>query len=142
MNKWDDRFMTMAEMVATWSRDPSTKVGAVIVDPARKRVVSMGYNGLPRGVEDDPLLLADRPTRLALTVHAELNSLLHAREPLDGYTIYVSPLHPCSHCAASLIQAGIKRVVYRQPKFAARWEDSFNMASKVLREADVEIQEI
>lgn len=142
MNKWDDRFMTMAEMVATWSQDPSTKVGAVIVDPARKRVVSMGYNGFPRGVDDNPLRLADRFERLSLTVHAELNSILHAREPLDGFTIYVAPLHPCSNCAAALIQAGIKRVVYRQPQFAARWEDSFNMASKVLTEAGVEIQEI
>jgi len=86
--KWIGRFVTMAAQVAEWSKDPSSQVGAVIVRPD-KTIASVGFNGLPRGVNDDPARLGDRETKLLYTVHAELNAILAAKEPLTGYSIFV-----------------------------------------------------
>jgi dCMP deaminase len=135
--KWDRFFLGLAEYMATASKDPSTKVGAVIVRPDRT-IASMGYNGFPRGARDDETLYADRPTKLLRTVHAELNAILAAREPLHGCEIYVSPLHPCAQCAAAIIQAGIHRLVYRRPTVEREdWAESFKAAAALLREAGV-----
>ena len=108
MADWHKRFLTLAEHIAGWSKDPSTKVGAVIVDQQR-RIVSTGYNGFPQGVVDNPQLPRER--KLMRTLHAEANAILFAKRDLSGCTIYVTH-HPCAHCAAMIIQAGIKRVVY------------------------------
>lgn len=143
MAKWDRRFLDLARTVAAWSRDPSTQVGAVIVRPDRT-IASLGYNGLPRGVLDDPARLDDRATKLAMTVHAELNAILSAREPLHGCTVFVWPLPPCSHCAAALIQAGVAEIVSPSPAPAAaeRWAASFNAARQMFAEAGVALREI
>jgi dCMP deaminase len=107
---WDLRFAQMAKLVSLWSKDPSTKVGSVIVRPD-KTIASVGFNGFPRGVPDNPEDYADRAKKLAITKHAEENAILFSRELLDGYTIYIYPLPPCTHCAGDIIQRGIKRVV-------------------------------
>jgi dCMP deaminase len=107
---WDKRFLELAALVGGWSKDPSTKVGAVIVRPDRT-IASLGYNGFPRGVDDT---YKDREHKLLRTVHAEMNAILSAREPVNGYTLYVTPLCPCSNCAAAIIQSGIKRIVYNR----------------------------
>ena len=86
-NKW---FLGLAEYVSTASKDPSTKVGAVIVDDER-RVVSLGYNGLPRGVDDTEERLNNRDLKYRIIVHAERNSLLFARGSVKGCTIYTYP---------------------------------------------------
>lgn len=130
---WDYRFLALAEHVGTWSKDPSTKVGAVVVRPDRT-IASLGYNGFPRGVEDKYL---DREHKLLRTVHAELNAILSAREPLEGCTLYVSPLFPCSTCAAAIIQAGITEVIARMGQPREEWAKSFDAASEMLRQADV-----
>lgn len=109
MVKWDRRFLELAEHVAQWSLDPSTKVGAVIVDH-KKRVVSMGYNGFPRGVNDDECRYHDRPTKHLFVAHAERNALDNAPLMVEGCTLY-STLKPCVECAKSIIQKGITRVV-------------------------------
>ena len=101
-----------AEWMAQRSKDPSHRVGAIILR-ADGTLVSGGYNGFPRGVSDDPSLYADKPTKRRRIQHAERNAINFARESLEGCTIYVSPLHPCSQCAGSIINAGIKRVVAR-----------------------------
>ena len=98
MTDWDERFFALADMVGSWSKDPSTKVGAVIIRPDRT-IASVGYNGFPRGVYDGPEIYEDRPRKLLRTVHAEANAILSAREPLHGYTLYVTPLHPCANCS-------------------------------------------
>lgn len=139
--KWDRRFLDLARTVAGWSRDPSTQVGAVIVRPDRT-IASLGYNGLPRGVADEPARLENRAAKLLMTVHAELNAVLAAREPLHGCTVYVWPFQPCAHCAAALIQAGVIRVVAppTPPDLAARWADSIKAACAMFAEAGVDIR--
>jgi len=110
MPNWDKRFIDMAKLVASWSKDPSTKVGAVIVRPD-KTIASVGFNGFPRGVEDKPEWYDDRTIKYKVVKHAEENAILSSKEPLDGCTLYVWPLLPCSLCAGDIIQKGIKRVV-------------------------------
>lgn len=138
VDKWPSRFLRMAREVAGWSKDPSTQVGAVIVRPDRT-IASLGYNGFPRGVSDDPEIYAKREDKYARVVHAELNAILNAREPVAGYTLYVYPFQPCSNCMAAIIQSGIKRVVTVRPDpvKAERWAKDFETAGKLAREAGV-----
>jgi len=144
--KWIGRFATMAAHIAEWSKDPSSQVGAVIVRPD-KTIASVGFNGLPRGVDDDPARLGDRDTKLRYTVHAELNAILAAKEPLHGYSIFVWPFQPCSGCAAAIIQAGIS-IVYCPPNpipstgssASTRWTASFDAARTMFRESGIVIR--
>lgn len=139
MTDWDARFLSLAEHVATWSKDPSTKVGAVIVRPDRT-VSSIGFNGFPRRIEDDARL-ADRELKYQLIVHGEANALLSAREPLHGHTLYTFPFMPCSRCAGLVIQAGIARVV--APKSTSqRWEQNFDLARSLFCEAGIILLEM
>lgn len=135
-SKWDQRFLDIAHAVAGWSKDPSTRVGAVVVRPDRT-IASMGYNGFPRGASDDANIYASRPLKLLRTVHAELNAILSASSNLAGCTIYVTPLCPCSTCAAAIIQSGISRVVYRMGDLRAEWAESFQVANDLFAEAHV-----
>ena len=131
--------LDMADLVARRSRDPGRKVGAVIVRPD-KTIAACGYNGFPRGVDDNVEFYNDKSTKLRRTVHAELNAILTAREPLHGYTIYVSPLHPCSQCAAAIIQSGISTVIARIGSNGGEsWKDSFDEASRLFNEANVKV---
>jgi dCMP deaminase len=108
---WDEYYIGMAEYVSRKSKDPSTKVGAVIVRPDNT-VCSTGYNGFPRGIEDTGKRLNDRDVKMALVIHAEMNAILTAPEPVKGYTLYMWPYMPCGECAKHVVQAGIKRVGY------------------------------
>ncbi len=121
-DKWDVRFLRLAREIATWSKDPSTKVGAVIVG-ADRHVVSTGYNGFPCGMDDDPCHYADRETKLERIIHAEMNALIRAGG--SGHTIYTWPLAPCPRCTVHLLQAGIKRFVSvaQTPEIAERWAE-------------------
>ena len=132
----------MADHVAKLSKDPSTKVGAVVFDEKR-RLVSAGYNGFARGVRDTQQRLTKRDTKLKLTLHAEKNAILFATKALDGCTIVVT--HPCcAQCAAHIIQAGIKYVVWPRPtqEFAMRWKDDLLLAYEQFNEAGVTVIEI
>lgn len=135
--KWDTRHMAAARLVATWSKDPSTQVGARIV--RGKVMVSEGFNGPPAGFADDASM--DRPLKLAVTLHAETNALLFARQDVSGCTIYVTH-HPCAQCAAKIAQAGISRVVCpaQDGGFARRWADDLHIAARVLAAAGVAIE--
>jgi len=138
MDKWHERFLSMAELVGSWSKDPSTKVGAVIVRPDRT-IASMGYNGFPRGVKDEYL---DREHKLLRTVHAEMNAILSAREPFTeyGYTLYVSPLFPCANCAAAIIQSGVSAVVARMGAMRPEWQTSFDAAADLFTQSGVAVE--
>jgi dCMP deaminase len=107
--KWVDRFMDLSRTISHWSKDPSTKVGAVIVDD-KKRIIGVGYNGFPRGVDDDEERYADRQTKYKMVSHAERNALDNCPISAEGTTMFVT-LMPCSDCAKSIIQRGIKRVI-------------------------------
>jgi dCMP deaminase len=131
----------MADHIKDWSKDPSTKVGAVIVRPDRT-IASFGYNGFPRGVLDGPERYADRAEKYPRVVHAELNAILNAREPLTGYTLFVTPLHPCASCAGAIIQSGIRRVVTTADQDDNRWRDSFAVAASMFAEAGVQVEMI
>lgn len=138
--KWDRRFINLATHIAGWSKDPSTKCGAVIVDG--KRIVSLGFNGFPQGVVDHDDRLNNRDVKYKMVLHAEVNALLFANKDLSDCTIYVSPMPPCSRCAAQIIQAGIKRIVTMKPSEDAlsRWGDDFKVAETMYKEAGVELR--
>lgn len=140
VDKWDSRFLALADLIATWGKDPSTRVGAVLVNPDR-RVIGTGYNGFPAGVADTDERLNDRPTKYAMTIHAEVNAVLNAVAPTAGATCYVTH-PPCANCTGVLIQAGIERIVTRAPDagLAERFRESFNLAHQMRREAWVEIE--
>ena len=124
---WIQRFLEAAEHRATFSKDPSTKVGAVITKPNMKNDVSYGYNGYPRGVED--VGMYDRQYKYDRTIHAELNAILNSNESLEGCVIFCT-LAPCNSCAAAIIQKGIKKVYHIQENFESndRWIDSHKTA--------------
>lgn len=138
-DKWHDRFLQMAQLVSGWSKDPSTGVGAVIVDK-HNRVVSLGYNGLAKGVDDSNERLHDRDKKLSLTLHAEDNALSFAHQDVTGFTIYVTH-PPCSHCASRIIQRGLATVVCPSPSadFLSRWWDSLNLSEQLFKEAGVSL---
>lgn len=140
MDKWDLRFLKAAEEVSTWSKDPSTKVGCVIVDPELQRRTGEGFNGFPRFMSDDPALYADRETKYARTLHAELNAVLFAKKT-EGCTAYVTH-PPCTSCALILIQAGVSRVVAKRPNddLLSRWKDSIDAAKGFFDEAGVDYE--
>lgn len=138
-NKWDERFMQLAAVVASWSKDPSTRVGAVITKG--NRIVSLGYNGFAVGVDDSKERYADRDFKYPAVIHAEENCLLFAKQDLTGCTIYVHPMPPCASCAAKIIQVGIKRVVSTAPTELqqSRWGRDIAIANTMFAEAKVSV---
>ena len=134
---WDDRFLELATVISSWSKDPSTQVGAVIADDDN-RVISIGYNGFPKGIKDDQRL-DNRELKYEMVVHAEANALLFANAPVKGCTIYTWPFQPCSRCASLIIQAGIRRVVSVENK-DEKWCGNFQLAHDMFAEARVAVQ--
>lgn len=137
--KWNQRFLDVAKLVASWSKDPSTQTGAVIVDPWR-RILSVGYNGFPRGVHDTPERYADREIKYRMIVHCERNAILFAPSPLPEWcTLYTYPFMSCSVCAGIVIQAGIRRCVAPEipQHLRERWGEDMALAEKMFEEAGV-----
>ncbi|MCG5512832.1 dCMP deaminase family protein [Ectothiorhodospira shaposhnikovii] len=133
---WDDYFLSLAMVASRKSKDPSTKVGAVIVSPSREHV-SSGFNGLPRGVKDVNM---PREERIRRTIHAEENAILFARRDLAGHTIYITA-PPCSSCASKIAQVGISRVCFMEPTedFIQRWRQDIEWALDTFRQANIEV---
>jgi dCMP deaminase len=141
MNKWDQRYLALAKEVSTWSKDPSTQVGAVTVG-SKKEVLSQGFNGFPRGIKDSDERYNDRETKYKLVVHAEMNAIYNATysgTSLDGATLYVYGLPICSECAKGIIQVGIKKVVVEKSKELDNWNESVQLSKKMFDEAGVEL---
>ena len=109
--EWDEYFMRIAETVATKSKDPSSKMGCVIVD-TNKRVVSLGYNGMLQGADESKMTLSERPMKYYFAIHSEMNALIFAKRDLTGCTIY-NKVATCENCLKYCLQAGIKRFVYK-----------------------------
>lgn len=141
--KWDMRFLDLACLVSTWSKDPSTRTGAVIVRPDRT-VASIGYNGFPRGMVDSDERLESREEKYSRVVHCEVNALIHAHEPLRGYTLYTYPFLSCDRCFVQLAQAGITRFVAPVCPVTKRdrWEAVFEKVRAYAEELNVTIDEI
>lgn len=141
MSSWHRYFMDMAHKVASRSKDPSTKVGCIVTSKD-KVVVASGYNGIPQGVADLPERM-ERPAKYLWTAHAEENAVALAARVgsslRDGYA-YVTH-YPCSRCARSLIQAGI-RVIYVDPGVTSMPEEEFNVARQMFTEAGVHVVEL
>jgi len=137
--EWDEFFTGLALYVSRKSKDEGTKVGAVIVD-YKKRVVSVGFNGFPAGVDDSP---GDRDRKLRRTVHAEANALAFAAQSVEGCTMYVTHA-PCANCAAIIIQHGVASVFFPEPEegFLERWGDSYREALLMFKEAGVYVREM
>lgn len=141
LNKWDKRYLSLAHEISSWSKDPSTRVGAVTVGD-KKEVLSQGFNGFPRGIDDTKKRYEDKQVKYQFVVHAEMNAIYNATyrgASLDGATLYVYGLPVCSECAKGIIQVGIKKVVVQKSKELKNWNQSFKLSAKMFTEAGVEL---
>lgn len=145
-HNWDKRFLDLARHVSQWSKDPSTRCGAVIARPD-KTIASVGYNGFPRSVEDKESLLSDRDEKYKRIIHAEMNAILFLREsvaPSDGYTLYTWPMLPCIRCIPHIAQSGIRRCVSCKPAPFLRqdWHEALRDSRHLLVEAHISYLEL
>jgi len=136
---WDSRWMSMASLVATWSKDRSRQTGAVIVDE-RNVLVSIGWNGFPRGVDDDIDERHQRPIKYSWTEHAERNALYNAcanGHPTKGCKLYL-PWYPCADCARAIIQSGITEVICIEPDWNDEiWGKDFLVVKEMFFESQI-----
>ncbi len=142
--KWHLRFMEVAELVSTWSKDPSTKTGAIVVGPDRE-IRATGYNGFVRGVDDNKPERLERPTKYDFFEHAERNAIYNAcltGTSLKGCVMYATHA-PCTDCARAIIQSGIKIVVTHEIIIDENtpnntWRDKLIFSREMFKEAGVE----
>ena len=139
--KWTRRYLNLAKHVSQWSKDPSTKVGAVIIGN-NGEVLAQGYNGFPRLVKDTKDRLNDQKKKYRFIVHAELNCIYHAARiglGLHGATMFIFGLPPCNECIKGIIQAGITSLVFEtlSTDNNSNWLDNFNLSKTMLDEAGV-----
>jgi dCMP deaminase len=141
--KWDVRFLELARLVSGWSKDPSTKTGAVLVRPD-KTVASVGFNGFPAGMNDSESVYADRELKYKKIIHCEMNAMLHAHGKVLGCTLYTWPFACCERCVVHMISTGITRFVYppATPDALTRWSASFCQTMSFMQEANVAFDEI
>jgi dCMP deaminase len=136
---WEEYFMTLALVASLKSKDASTQVGAVIIDNKTRKVISSGYNGFPRYLDDNKIPQT-RPEKYLYVVHAELNAILHAERNLSECTLYVTSF-PCSECMKAVIQTGIKTVIYLNELSGNDWESSRNATMKLAELANIEVRQ-
>jgi len=142
-NTWDDkwhlRYLKIAAEIAQWSKDPSTKIGAVCVGMSGQ-ILSQGYNGFPRGIDDHDQRLNDRETKYKYTIHAEMNCIYNASLSgisLNGSSLYVYGLPICHECAKGVIQSGIKNVYCTFADLSDKWADSWVLSQAMFSEAKI-----
>lgn len=151
-NRWHNHFLTLAATIAAMSKDPNTKVGAVVVGPDRE-IRATGFNGFPRGIRDDGRL-QERDVKLQLVVHAEQNCICNAARvgvSLKGCTLYLAATDdtgeiwggpPCCRCTVHVIQAGVTEIISRPPKLHSKWKEDLEVSEKLLLEANIPYREI
>ena len=138
LNKWDARWLEIAGVVSTWSKDPSTKIGAIAVKD--KRLIATGYNGFPRNIEDLDDRWNNREEKYKYVVHAEMNCIYNANyhnQSLKGSTMYIVGLPVCHECAKGIIQAGVVRVVAEFKDAPLKWARSTEITEKMFKEAGI-----
>jgi len=136
--KWHKRYIDLAKNVSQWSKDPSKKIGALIVGE-KGQIISQGFNGFPRGIDDDPARYNDRELKYKYVVHAEANAIynaIHNGASTNGATIYVTGLPICHECAKAIIQTGIKEVIMDTLP-SGNWEESGKLSLQMFAEADI-----
>ena len=133
LTNWDYRFLSLAEHISKWSKDPSTKCGAVITKG--NKIISLGFNGFPHGMKDNKRL-NKREIKYQLILHAETNAILFSNQSLVGCSMYVWPLPPCCRCAVNIIQCGITKVVAPTPskKLGDRWKEELDLTNEIFQE--------
>ena len=142
-DKWDKRFLNLAKEIATWSKDPSTQVGAIAVKD--RKVLAQGYNGFPRNMKDLEDRYNNREEKYTYIVHAEKNVIYNATYngvSLKDSTMYVYGLPVCSECAKGIIQTGVKRVVMLEMIVPEKWRESFKNTKLMFDEAGVKYDSI
>ena len=142
MSNWDKRYLGLAKEISTWSKDPSSQIGAVAIG-SKGQVLAQGYNGFPRGIDDVEHRYNNKETKYKYVVHAEQNVIYNATYngvSLDGATLYVWGLPVCSECAKGVVQVGIKRVIMPVADYPATWLESFEQTSDMFGEAGVEYE--
>jgi dCMP deaminase len=141
LTRWNLNYLELAKTVSSWSKDPSTKIGAVAVG-RRGQILAQGYNGFPRGIADSDERLHNREEKYKFTVHGEMNCIYNAAlngTSLDGADMYVYGLPVCSECAKGIIQIGIRRVFTCYPvSIGEKWYESNKLTTQMFNEADVE----
>lgn len=140
--KWNKRFLHLAQHISTWSLDPSTKIGAVVVDPKTKNILSVGYNGFPKGVNDDDRY-ENREIKYQLVVHAEMNAIYNATlngVSLMGSELFVYGLPICADCARGVVQVGVKKVVMPMMMIPENWRISWLKSQILFDEVGVEYE--
>ena len=142
MNKWDFRFLQMAKLISSWSKDPSTQTGAVIVRPNRT-VAGVGFNGFPQAMPDTEDNYANRDEKYSRIVHCEINALLFSSGGVVGSTLYTWPFLSCDRCCVQMAQAGIVRFVAPSPTQDQddRWGAAFERVRKYCKEMNIEVLE-
>ena len=137
---WDRRYVELARHVSEWSKDPRAKVGAVLAD-GQGRVVALGFNGFPVGVEDSADRLQNSERKNDMVVHAEENAILIAGRSAQGGSLYVYGKPICSRCAGLIIQSGLHRVIAPAPKGGtqSKWDKLGQIAVSMLTESGVRL---
>ena len=141
-NKWDIRYLELAKHISSWSKDPSSKIGAVAIGD-KGQVLAQGYNGFPRNIVDTDIRLQDREEKYNYIVHAEMNVIYNASYngvSLDNSTLYVYGLPVCKSCSLGVVQVGVSRVVMPHQKITDRWLDSWIQSRRIFKEAGVKIE--
>jgi dCMP deaminase len=153
-DKWDRHFLRLSLEHARMSKDPRTQVGSIIVGPDRE-LISAGFNGFPRGIEDTEERLTNRDLKLKLVVHAEMNAVLAAARHgirLKGCTLYLAATDssgdvwggpPCTRCTVEILQAGITEIVsYQVKSIPSQWHADLELAKSLIDEAEIKYREI
>ena len=138
-DKWNKRFLELAQHISSWSKDPSTQVGAVIVNPESRNILSIGYNGFPKGIHDDDRY-HNRELKYQLVVHAEMNAIYNATLngiSLMGATLFVHGLPVCSDCAKGIAQVGIKEVIMPMQIIPENWKISWLKTQSLFNEVGI-----
>jgi dCMP deaminase len=139
MDKWTRRYLDLAKNISTWSKDPSKKIGAIAIG-SKGQVLSQGFNGFARGIQDTPDRLNNRTEKYKYVVHGEMNCIYNACHngiSLDGAVLYVYGLPVCSECAKGVIQVGIKKVIMQYDDARPQWEESYKITQQMFTEAGI-----
>ena len=141
ITKWDKNFIELAKTIGAWSKDPSTKIGAVAVGD-KHQILATGYNGFPRGIKDYSDRLEVKETKYKYTIHGEMNCIYNATltgVSLDNATLYVYGLPVCSECAKGVAQVGIKKVfACHPPIISTKWEQSNLLTKSIFEEIGID----
>ena len=141
IEKWDMRFLELADVISKWSKDPSRKIGAIAVRD--RKILATGYNGFPKGIEDTEARLRVREIKYQYVVHAEMNCIYNAAEngiSLRDSTLYIYGLPVCGNCALGIIQAGVKRVVAISRNTPDRWKEAIGKTDEIFKEAGIKYE--